>query len=324
MAEIASIYQLCQIGPETTPGTEVNAGKVLSSLQIAPSIKVDIQKYRPTGYKYPTLTALNKEWIEAGISGPINYEELPYLLCSALKNVTPTGAGTAKAWSVAPATSAADTAKTYTVEQGDATRAHLFTYGIVKDLGLTFSRSGCEVRGMMLGQALQDGITLTASPAQIALEPLLPTQVTAKLASTQAGLAGASALTRLFKIDWDIKDRFGPIFPLTGSADWAAHVEIEPNLEIKFLMAADSSGMAQLTNLRANSIRWLRVAAQGSLISGVDYYTFQLDQPFKITDVSEFRDEEGVFCVEWTATGAHDAAWGKAMQFDVQCTLASL
>ena len=40
--------------------------------------------------------------------------------------------------------------------------------------------------------------------------------------------------------------------------------------------------------------------------------------------ISEFKDEEGVFAIEWTCTGIHDATWDKALEVTVINTLASL
>jgi hypothetical protein len=321
--ERSTIYQLCQLGPEAVPGTEVAADTLLSSLQISPAVKVETTPYRGTGFKYPSIVNLNKEWVEAEISGPLTYDELPYLLCSVLEDATPTGT-TAKAWSWSPSSNSADTVKTFTVEQGGGGRAHLFTYGLVNELTLTFGRDACEISGNMLGQALQDGITMTATPTAVALHPIMPTQVTGKLAATQAGLTGATALARLLRAEWTIRDRFGPIWALNGQVGWSAHVEIEPTIEVKVLMEADAEGMAQLANLRAGSTRWLRLSAEGAVIAGADNYMFQIDQPFKITEVSEFRDEDGVFAIEWTAVGVHDATWGKAVQIDMKNTLAAL
>ena len=83
MAERASIFSTVQIAVEVTPGTDPNAGyKQLSALQIEPSVKVELETYRASGQKFPTVAALNKEWTEAKLGGPITYTEIIYLLSS--------------------------------------------------------------------------------------------------------------------------------------------------------------------------------------------------------------------------------------------------
>jgi hypothetical protein len=55
-----------------------------------------------------------------------------------------------------------------------------------------------------MGKALQDGITMTATPTAITLVPVLPTQVSVYAADTQAGLAGAAELDRVLDAKFSI------------------------------------------------------------------------------------------------------------------------
>jgi hypothetical protein len=123
MAEIATIFQLCQLGIETVPGTPVAATKKLAALMIEPQIRSEIQKYRGTGYKFPAIASMAKEWVEADLSGPITYTELIYLLSSIMGTTTPTAGTTDQTWVFNIDPDGADTPKTYTIEWGDGTRA---------------------------------------------------------------------------------------------------------------------------------------------------------------------------------------------------------
>jgi len=212
MAEIATIFQLCQLGIEVTPGTAVAATKKLASLMIEPQIRSEIQKYRGTGYKFPAIATMAKEWVEADLSGPITYTEIIYLLSSIFGTTTPTAGTTDYTWEFEIDPDGADTPKTYTIEWGDATRALEFNYGLVNALTLSFSRDACELSGTMLGSAITDAITMTGGTADVALIPVIPTQVSVKVADTQAGLAGASALTRVVSAEWALSDRFSPAY----------------------------------------------------------------------------------------------------------------
>lgn len=91
MTDRASIFQGVQIGKESgaAPGTEVDADVLLPSLAIEPGISLESKKYRPTGGKLPTIVVPNKEWTEASLSGPLTYNELPYLLASVLNYAAP-------------------------------------------------------------------------------------------------------------------------------------------------------------------------------------------------------------------------------------------
>lgn len=325
MAERATIFTTAQIAVESTPGTDPNAGyKQLSALSIMPAPKIDVTQYRASGQKFPSVAALNKEWTECKLEGAITYTELVYLLSSLVSYAAPSGAGSAKTWTFEPGLTSASTVKTFSVEQGDTTRAHEFTYGVVKDLTLDFSRDECKLSGTMIGRALADGITKTGGATTIAPQVVMPTQVTVKLADTWAGLTAASALSRVLSVSWSMSDRWGPVWVLDGNTYWAASVETEPKAELKLKVEADAAGMALLTNMRAGSTKYMRIKATGALISGADYYDLQIDTACKVIDVGEFADEDGVFAIEWTLGAFYDATAGKTTEAIVVNTLTGL
>jgi hypothetical protein len=314
MAEIATIFQLVQLGMEvtSTPGTAVAATKKLASLMIEPQIKSEIQKYRGTGYKFPAIASMAKEWVEADLSGPITYTEIIYLLASIFGSTTPTAGTTDQTWLFNIDPDGADTPQTYTVEWGDATRALEFSYGLVNSLTLSFSREGCELSGTMLGSAVTDAITMTAGTTDVALIPVIPTQVSVYVADTVAGLSGASALTRVVSVEWEMSDRFNPAYFLDGSTDWAAAVETEPTVNVKLKMEKDAAGMALLANMRAGSTKFVRVEALGGIVVGVIPYTLQVDTACKVTGEPTFSDEDGIQCIEWDMEAFYDPTWGTA------------
>ena len=326
MAENPSINQLVQIGVETTPGTGVAATKRLTGMKVEPGIRADVKTYKASGYRFPTVASLSKEWVEAAISGPLTFTEIIYPLSSLIKAVTPTGAGSAKTWTFAPTSTGGDTRKVYTIEHGSADRAQEINYGLVTGMTLNFTRDECTLSGTMLGKALVDNQSLTSltSSDEIALIPVMPTQVAIYLADTAAGLAGATALSRAFSGSFTLENLTGPIYPLNQSSSFAAMVETEPTGTAQFMAAVDSEGMAPLTNLRAGTTKFMRIKAVGALITGSDYYTLTVDAALKITRPQEFRDEQGVYAVGWEGELTHDSTWGKACEIAVINTLTAL
>lgn len=316
MPELASIYTIANIGKETTPGTSVAASKRLSGLMIEPDIKNDINGYRGSGYKFKTVASLNREWVEAAISGPITYSEIIYPLASLLNNASPVAGTSDQTWTFSPDSNGADTPATYTIEVGDATRAQKFTYGLVNGLTLTFSRDGCELSGNLVGQALTDAITLTATPTALPLVPVFPTQVTVFLENSFAALSGATALSRVVSAEWSMSDRYSPSYFLDGNTSFGVHVETEPTAQMKLKMEADAAGMGLLTAMRAGSTRFMRILGSGGVI-GSDNYTLQVDGACKVIGEPTFSDEDGIRCIEWTMDIFHDATWGKATQIVV-------
>lgn len=316
MTERSSLTQGVQVGVESTPGTAVPANKKFISMGIEPAIQVEPYRFRPMGQKFASIVTPGKEWVEADISGAMSYSEIIWFLSSLLKTTTPTTVDTSgRQWVFSPNASAEDTVKTLTVEQGGSVRAHKFANGIVTELEMTLNRDSFEVSGSLLGQAITDSITMTASPTTPPEVPMIPTEFNVFLDSTSAGL-GTTKLTRVLEATIHVGDRFGPVWVLNSAqTSYVAVVETEPTCEITLLMEADTEGMAQLTQARAGSTKFIRIEGLSSQLAGAvtQKYRFAWDAAIKVKDVGDFSDEDGVYAIEWTFEQVYDAAWGNAM-----------
>jgi hypothetical protein len=328
MTERAVVNTTMQMGLETVPGTGVAAGKSLNAFSITPAVKFDITRFRALGNKYASVGVPGRQWVEAKIAGVGTYGELIYLLSSVLVKVSPGTDGTTKTWTLTPALSAPDTVATYTVEQGSSVRAHKFEYGLVTELGLKFSRqAGVEIDGSMLGEALQDGITMTGTPSAVESTPLpiAGDDISVYLADSWAGLAGASASTRVLTAEWRVANRFNTLWVLDASqTSFVAVVETAPTVSLKLKMEADSAGMALLTTMGAGTTKWARIKCTGAAIETGKYYTLQIDGAYVLGEPSEFSDEDGVYAIEWNAEAIYDATAGKTIEAYMRNQVASL
>lgn len=326
MAEISSLLQAVQVGIESVPGTAVAANKRLGATSINPGIKVGINSFKPLGQKFKTINVMGKEWIEAPISGTLCYTDWVYLQACALAYNAPVqqGATTAYKWTATPGQSSEDTVKTLSVETGTGVRAHKFAYGIMNSIGYNITKDKAEIRGSLLGRRITDNITLTSSPTDIALQPVNPNDVSVFLDTTYAGL-GTTKLLRCLAIDFSITDRFGTVWPIdSAQTSFAAHVETEPKTQFKLLMAADAQGMGLLDDMRVGAKKFCRVLGTGPVITNPYTYLFQHDICLEVADVSPWRDEGGIFAIEWTFDAIFDSGWGKAFSFETTNALAAL
>lgn len=316
MGEKASIFQTVQIGIETTPGTPVAAGKKLLATSIIPSVKTEGDTFRALGNKYPSFAVVNKEWSEAKIEGKLTYNEVLYLLSSLLSQPSPVqqGVTTAYKWTFTSATSAEDAGKTLTVEQGDANSAWRAAGVKVSGLEFTFNRNEVTLSGGAIGQSLETGITMTASPTSMTPYPVLPAHLKFYIADSQVGLDAAQAVSRGFSLTWSLTDKNALAWPIGQSP---ILIESEPSLTSSLRLATDSTGLGLVTTMRNGATKWFRIKAEGSIIASTYKYTFQIDFPGQITEVGEFSDEDGLYMVEYSLAGIHDATWGKAFQIDV-------
>lgn len=325
MAANPYIYNLTQLGVEVTAGTAVAATKRFTTLEWTPSIRPEVDTYRASGYKFPTVAALSKEWGEWSFSGPLTYTEAIYIFSSLIKVATPSGAGADKTWVFDPNSTASDTRKTYTLEHGNSTYAVESAYTLVSGCTLEFSRDAVTMSGTAISKALTEEITMTTltSAAEIAVVPVLPTQVTVKFADAQSGLAGASALSLPFAATWQMENVSGPVWPLNGSTSFAEMVDTVPTVTGSVRLAVDAAGMALLDNLRDGSTKFMRIGATGATLGGSNY-GLTLDVAMKITDPREFRDEAGVYAVEWGYEITHDSTWGKGTSLTLVSSLTTL
>ena len=328
MAEQATIFQVVQIGVESTPGTPVPGNRRLQSISITPGVNAEVEPIRSLGGKFATGAAPGREWVEADIEGIPTYDELAYLLSSLLVSTTPVQVnppnGTAYRWVFTPAQNTPDAIRTFTVEQGSPVRAWRFAYGLVTELSLSFSRESLELSGSMLGQRLQDGITLTSNPTVVRQVPILPSQVDVYLDASHTDL-GTTKLTRVLEAELTIGDRFGPVWVLDSAVpSFVTHVETEPDATLSLLLEADAQGMSLLPVIRTGEKRFIRIQATGENIEGTTPYLFQVDLCGVVTGVDQFSDKDGVYAIKWTLTTAFEAAWGKAIEVTLVNTLSAL
>lgn len=318
MAERSSLNQNVQIGVETTPGTPVAATKRLQSLGIEPSISVEKDNFRPIGSKFNALSTLGKEWAEASLTGRACYTELQYILSSVMNTAVVSSPETgAYQWVFTPNNRADDVPKTFTVEHGSGVRADRFAYGLVTEMGMSFSRDSIEVSGSMMARAIEDGITMTSSGVTaLPLVPVLPTQVSVYLDDAPEDL-GTTKLTRLISGEFNLGSRFGPVWVLdAANPSFVNHIETEPDLNATLLLQANTQGMGLLPVLRSGDTKFLRIEAIGDVIDGAttEPYRLTIDLAGKVSDTGGFSDADGVYAIEFSLLGVYDGDWDKAVQ----------
>jgi hypothetical protein len=320
MPERTTVSQHVQIGVETVEGTAVAANKQLQAFGFALTPQIETNRFRPTGTKLDTLVVPGKDWTKADLAGVATYDELIYPLASCLVDPgAPTTSGTTgKLYTYSPSAITEDTVKTFTVEQGSATRAQKVAGLIITDFGIKWDRNAnsVDLSGTGMAQQFTDSITLTASPTSIPLVPILPSQISVYADPTGAAL-GTTKLLRVLSGEFALGGRFGPLWVLNAAnASYAAHVELAPDITFKLLLEADAAGMGYLVNARAGSSIFIRVEAVGAVIgAGPATYKATFDMALKVESVDSLGDQNGVYAVGYTFRGVFDATWAKFLNF---------
>lgn len=303
MTERTVITNGIQIGVEVTPGTAVPADKKLLSAAINLTGAGDVNVIRGSGAKFPAIASLGKDFAEGDLEGAPTYTELAYFLAGLLGDpviTTPIGATDARLWTWPINVTAPQDGKSFTVEQGSGVAAERTTGAVITGLGIEYTRDELSLSGDVLARAFETGATITATPDEIPLVPMLPKEVDVFLDAT-VGAIGTTKLLRALSASWNIGDRFGALWPLNSAlTSYAATFETEPSSEVGLTLEADTVGMGLYAVLRAGTSRFLRIQAQsGQEIEAGYPYRLRFDAAVKVTDVPDFSDEDGIYAVGW-------------------------
>lgn len=331
MSDLPVVNFGTQWGVESTFGTGVSSDKVLSTLGLS--------RFAPMGSGTPFIAQGNKlntamvpvgrRRVEANIAGVMDYGELIYPLCSAIKNVTPTADGTnGKKWTFKYAKSGADVKAPFTIESGDSVHAQKATGCVVSDLTLDMSWEQTQVTGKIIGQQLQDDVAMTGSPTVLATNLMNPGTFSVKTASSVAGLAGASEFARPFSAQLNIPGISQPLNRMNPTD--VSHVAMIENalggMTFKLTTGADDADMAFLANWVAGSTVFFQITNTGSVIAGAipSAYAFSLIVCCQVPNAYSPTENQGAAAAEWTFGLQYDPTGTYAFQIFVINTLAAL
>ncbi len=320
------VNQVVQIGPEATPGTIVPATKRLECYTIEDGIMADVAQFRSIGHKYSIEQEELAEWMESNVSGNLDFNGSIYILNSALAKVTPTAHGsssTAKDWTFAPPVAGAASPQTYSIEQGDSVRAHKMGFGLFTDFGYKLTRK-TEVAlnsTKMLHQAINDNSTMTASLPNVAVSPIVGKMAKFYLDPT-SGALGTTQILMPLSFEFGTTGLFGPVWAMTGGASWNAYADLPPKTTGKIMLEANAEGMALLPYLQAGTIMYLRCDLLGPEIDVPNsiYAEFRHDMAVKFGKPAAFKDEQGIFAIEWEYEVVEDPNWSSGQSHVIRVT----
>jgi hypothetical protein len=333
MADRMFINQEINIGAETVAGTNVAAGKRITAFTWADGIMADVKDYQGTGRKYVDSQIEEKEWMEWDVSGDMDFNSILYIAAGVYGKVTPALVGsstTAYAWTFTPPIAGAASPQTYTIEQGDAVRAHKANFLMLSDFGYKLVRGSGDYSMTAKGfsRAIQDAIMLTASPTAIALSPAAPNMANIYLDTTSAGL-GTTQLVTPLSFEYNHASVYGMFWALNRTqSSFTGYSDLKPKTTGKLKMEANAEGMAMLAYLQSQTTYYMRTDTLGPVIDGTHSINAEIkhDMAIKFGKPSKFEDDQGLFAIEWEFTVVEDPAWGTgtAEIFTVTNLLATL
>jgi hypothetical protein len=328
MVDRAKVTESVQIGMESTEGTAVAAPKNVRSVSVDTKIGGAAEFFRPDGRKFNTLAMLNQEWSTFAINGKGTYTEIIYLLAMMFGDPTPASSGVAvktRVYEMLDTTILSPTSAT--IMKGNSVRAQKIAGAILADFNMSFSRkSGIAITGGGIGRLFTDGITLTSTPADVPLVPIVGKQLDCWI-DVSAATLGTTKLLRAFSLEETLTGVFGPIWAINSAeTSYSAHVDLAPTTGTKFMVEADATGMAYLSQYRADDLMFIRIKGTGPNITGESSvaYAMTYDTCVAIKSVEPDTDEDGVTTVTFDCEFIKDSTWGKAQSISVVNNVAAL
>lgn len=331
MTHRMTVNQKVQLGKETTPGTAVPANKLIEAFTWQIGGKPDVKTFRATGRRHAAVAEENTEMAEGKLSGELDYAAVVYPLAMTYGAVTPVAhapSATAFDYIWTPLLTGATSVQTFTLQNGDAVEAEQYAYLMASGFGYKLTRQEASVSADLFAQAMSTGATITASPTNVALLPVVGKHANVYLDTTSAGIGGTQ-LTNVLEVDFAASGYYKQFWPLNRTnSSFTSHIDDAPKQEVKLLMEADTVGMGYLTHLQAGDKLYMRVDAQGPTIDVPNSVKaeFKHDMCLLLTNMSPLEDKDGVYAIEWTLELAEDTAWntGQAQQFTVTNLLSGL
>lgn len=306
----STVFRDIRIGVESTPGTPVTCPIAVPALGIVlATAGGEGEPFRPAGQKHTSfVTPGGDEHTTLSLNGKLCYNTLSYILGSLAYAAPSTVTSGVYKWTFRPLTAAADTYKTYTIQEGSgAATGGQVPFGLFTGFGADFKRGQIELSGGGIAGLVTDGQALTTVTKTVTPVPVKGDDVWVYLADSQAALGTATALTDISNVEIHYNDKYGPWWALNGSTDiYQDIVEMAPDAGGKLMVLYSATGYGYRTTMRAGSTKWLRIKATGPVITGTYTYGLQIDAPIQFTTPGDREDDNGAYALGFNFACIHN------------------
>lgn len=323
-----------QLGLETTAGTNVTAGKRLTSIGWELSRDGTYRFYRHPGNKYARTGVRHRRWSVGPYTGILDYNHAPYPLASICGHSgTPTTVDTSgKRWLFQPNPSTADASKHYTMQQGDSTAAEEAAYGTFTGINIDFGEGedgGIDIGGDVMAQAIDGSVSLDSVSATITDAPVSIADLDWYVDSTYAGI-GTTKLTDVLRATLNIPSKLGPKF-VQNTSYGSFRELVEGALEdaqLTITAENNSQTRALIDAMDTDSlpVRYFQCKALGNVIGATTQQEqFKGNFACKLAGAPRtIRNVQRVMAYELPLKLVDDATMGRPFEFDIINTLSAL
>jgi hypothetical protein len=173
MVERIDVDQRLQLGVQSNVLLPVATTHIMQTLKATPHIMTSTEEFVGSGFKFPNFVAVNEEWTDIDLSGPVDYNESLFMLASLLTtDGSPGTISGGKSYVMQPSFDSPDTPMFFTVETGDAVEAERMMNAFLIDGTWTFNRKSPTFKGKMIGTLMDTEAPLTVGPNATAVQTI--------------------------------------------------------------------------------------------------------------------------------------------------------
>ena len=313
------VLQVSQIGVESAAGTQAAANRILQGMSFGMTREGGgLVAFRPEGYRAPVLTKpTNREFSNIPVELIADYRSLAWLFDSLLYKATATQQGGTPAYSrtyTFDSNAVPGARNTYTIERGDNVLASYATYMVFSGFGITQNREDAVPTASAFAGKRVDGHTLTGSPTEIGVKPILASDGDIFLEATLAALTGATALDRAVELEWHFNAASKPRFSANNDVSFSEATWLAPDIAGTMKLWKNSASMAIRAAAQAGTRQWLRLKYYGGVIASTYHWTLQITTPIEFTEPGDEADEDDAVALTLGFTSVHDATAGYAAE----------
>jgi hypothetical protein len=319
-----------QIGEETTgKGTAMPATAALLgtlTMKSSPTIHRPVEERGSLAEFARSINVANLA--ELSFEGDATFQQILYLLhMGVLGNVTPAADGTnGKKWTFTPAMLAAGVFDAFTIEYGDDVQAWETEFCMARSIEI----SGAMNEAMHMRASIF-GRKMTATTFTPALQPpsveSIPFQKAKLYIDAEAGTIGTTEkASSLIACTYAIKTGLGFKRYADGSIDFTTYSEQFKGVDLKMTFAFNTGAEAERVLFDGETLRLVRIRADGSAIAGGSPSQHRLDLDFCgiYTDFATLAERDGEDIVEVTMSTQRGATYTKLFEITVINTLDTL
>lgn len=330
MASIA--IQVAHLQRETAPGTpETDAMLRPLSLKLTPGMTgTGGSGFRSAGAAVMTAYEIGDLWSAWAVEGVQDFNALGFILaCVFGPPVTNPVSGSTGAYEhvFTPKGFGADDLVSYTAQYGDDDIAFQAAMMVFQSLGLTIERGNLSLSSNAISRLFDENATLATTGVTDVPAVLIPSTGYNVFADDTWAALGTNKMLACYRAEVTTPDKYTPDAPINSAIDGFESLvaNAEGDFTSNWTFGVNAAAKALITTFKNRAKKFIRLAAEGPIITGSTRYSVKYDTCTQLTNVGQFTTAPGssVHVVPFDGQMIYDDVSGKFAEVTLVNTVAS-